>query len=281
MKLGPSIALLAFILPAIAFAGDLLELRLAQSTQKDGWQKAELDGKALWLRPEVELTSKHVASASFRWQEPPSAEERAALDREFVSTFGTTGMRQYFPTNRELEISIKLTDDGREMFAKLTTKHIGDCLAVLVNGKVVMAPVIRSPIPDGNATITGGFTEAEAKELVQALNAGGSSAGRRQQMYDYLQGISIVLERIVPWLMLAVAVLAFWRRQTILGFAILSIDVPSLFYALHPHDFGLIAYTIVIDSLAWLIGAGLFIAYLVRLSSQKSGDVLAGVTCPR
>jgi preprotein translocase subunit SecD len=41
-------------------------------------------------------------------------------------------------------------------------------MAVLIDGAVVMAPVVRSPITD-SAVITGNFTQAEAERIADGI----------------------------------------------------------------------------------------------------------------
>jgi hypothetical protein len=43
-------------------------------------------------------------------------------------------------------------------------------LAILVAGKVILAPIIRTEINDGRALIAGDFTQEEAKELADKIN---------------------------------------------------------------------------------------------------------------
>ena len=49
-----------------------------------------------------------------------------------------------------------------------TASHIGHPIAILLNRRVIAAPILRSPI-DSSATITGNFTKAEAERIATAL----------------------------------------------------------------------------------------------------------------
>jgi preprotein translocase subunit SecD len=70
----------------------------------------------------------------------------------------------------EPEINIELSDEGRELFAAITKENIDKRLAIVVNGEVYSAPVIRSEISDGKAQISGNFTEEEAQQLAAKIN---------------------------------------------------------------------------------------------------------------
>jgi SecD/SecF fusion protein len=68
------------------------------------------------------------------------------------------------------QIEITFTDAGRDQFAEITRQHIGDRLAIVVDGQVREAPVIRSEISEGVAEISGVFSENEAKALAAKIN---------------------------------------------------------------------------------------------------------------
>jgi preprotein translocase subunit SecD len=49
-----------------------------------------------------------------------------------------------------------------------TEAHVGRPVAVLIDGRVVIAPVVRAPIKE-SATITGSFTRAEAQSIADGI----------------------------------------------------------------------------------------------------------------
>src|SRR5207244_10186356 len=67
-------------------------------------------------------------------------------------------------------IDVTFTKDGAKKMAALSEKHQGKPLAVLIDGKVVSAPVVRAKFSD-RAQITGQFTKEEVEKLVKAINA--------------------------------------------------------------------------------------------------------------
>ncbi len=68
-------------------------------------------------------------------------------------------------------VTFELTDQGSKAFGDATEKNIGKRLAIVLDKKVMSAPVIRSRITD-RGQITGQFTPEEAKELAIVLRAG-------------------------------------------------------------------------------------------------------------
>ena len=74
--------------------------------------------------------------------------------------------------NGEWAVSLQFDDEGTKMFADLTRNMVGEQMAIFFNGQLESAPVIREPIPSGQAQITGNYTYDDAKKQVDLLNAG-------------------------------------------------------------------------------------------------------------
>jgi SecD/SecF fusion protein len=69
-------------------------------------------------------------------------------------------------------VSLTLDPKGAQIFANVTAANVGKRLAIVLDGKVVSAPVIREAIPSGQAQISGNFTVNEANDLSVILRAG-------------------------------------------------------------------------------------------------------------
>ena len=69
-------------------------------------------------------------------------------------------------------VNFTTTEDGVRLFSRITGAHVGDRLAIVLDGTVYSAPVINDRIRDGRSIITGSGTEAEAKDLAIVLRAG-------------------------------------------------------------------------------------------------------------
>ncbi len=69
-------------------------------------------------------------------------------------------------------VNFKLDGEGARLFGELTRINIGRPLAIVLDGKVLTAPVIRSVIAGGSGEISGGFTPKEASNLALLLRAG-------------------------------------------------------------------------------------------------------------
>jgi protein-export membrane protein SecD len=72
-------------------------------------------------------------------------------------------------------VDFVLKGEGARLFGDYTTQNQGDYFAIALDGTVISAPVIQSPIPDGRGQITGGvggFPIKEAQNLVTVLKFG-------------------------------------------------------------------------------------------------------------
>ncbi len=69
-------------------------------------------------------------------------------------------------------VSLEFNSEGAKLFGDVTSKNVGQKLAIFLDGVPIMAPTISTPILDGQAVITGQFTIDEAKQLAIQLNAG-------------------------------------------------------------------------------------------------------------
>lgn len=76
----------------------------------------------------------------------------------------------------EFELGVKRIGDkrmdGPAIFADLTGDHVGDQLAIVLDGNVLSAPRINGVIPGGRGSITGSFTLEDAEDLSTILKEG-------------------------------------------------------------------------------------------------------------
>jgi len=80
-------------------------------------------------------------------------------------------VRKAFPTYDEQGwgVALQLDREGATLFGQLTEAHVGKRFAIVLDGRVQSAPVIREAIYGGHASITGDFTEEEVRNLASVL----------------------------------------------------------------------------------------------------------------
>jgi len=69
-------------------------------------------------------------------------------------------------------VQFRMNGIGARRFADITRQNIGKRFAIILDKKVISAPVIEGVIPGGSGQIRGNFTQESANELVVLLNAG-------------------------------------------------------------------------------------------------------------
>ena len=70
------------------------------------------------------------------------------------------------------QVSLDLNAEGTKLFAQITQANLGRTVAIYLDGVPISTPTVQSAITDGHAVITGSFTPADAKTLVERLNSG-------------------------------------------------------------------------------------------------------------
>jgi preprotein translocase subunit SecD len=120
-----------------------VEIHAAASTAVSGWQQmSSPNGDALWVAPEVRLTSADIARAEART------------------------LRDGGPA-----VAIVMTDAGAKKMAALTLSQTNKPIALLLDGKVIWAPTVRSAI-DKEAVLTGGpggLTKTQIDRLIASF----------------------------------------------------------------------------------------------------------------
>ena len=99
-------------------------------------------------------------------------ESPVLLSGDRINDAGPTTGRTSF----DIVVSMSFDSIGRRKFAQVTGDHVGEHLAILLDGKVQSAPVIQDQIV-GNAIIQGNFTYEEASYLSNILKAGAFPVG--------------------------------------------------------------------------------------------------------
>ena len=90
--------------------------------------------------------------------------DQAAIQSAAIVTNSFIGQ----PTN--IVVDFKLTPTGTKQFAKITRANIGHRLAIIIEGRVINAPVIRAELTGGEGQISGDFSTDEATEIAAKIS---------------------------------------------------------------------------------------------------------------
>lgn len=89
-----------------------------------------------------------------------------------VSGEDLTNAKGDFDQNGRPAVGFKFDVSGARRFGDYTAANIGSPFAIVLDGKVISAPVIQSHIAGGSGIITGNFSVEEANRLAVLLSAG-------------------------------------------------------------------------------------------------------------
>jgi protein-export membrane protein SecD len=104
--------------------------------------------------------------------EEGQAESKLPLQkRVMVSGENLTNAQQSFQDGAAV-VSFSFDTIGAKRFGDATAQNIGKRFAIVLDGKIISAPVIRSAIMGGSGIISGHFTPQTAQDLAVLLRAG-------------------------------------------------------------------------------------------------------------
>jgi preprotein translocase subunit SecD len=112
--------------------------------------------------------------------EGEKAMQSGTTTKQFNELFTETGLTGQYLETAQLTfdqfgsptVSLVFNDEGGALFAKITKENLGRVLAIFLDDQIISQPVIQSEISNGEAQITGGFSNPEAKALVDNLKNG-------------------------------------------------------------------------------------------------------------
>jgi hypothetical protein len=116
------------------------EVRLAEEQPGPGLTPATIGNRTIYLHQESILTNADIADAQ-------------VVPGDGANAFG---------------VHLMFNAEGAAKVKRASQDHIGRPIAILLDGAVVMAPVVRAAMST-SAAITGQFTEAEAQRIVGGL----------------------------------------------------------------------------------------------------------------
>ncbi len=84
----------------------------------------------------------------------------------------TVDFQQGVGVSSQAVVKLEFNDEGKKLFAEITSANIQKPVAIFLDGQLISAPTVQNAITDGTAIISGNFTTKDAKELATRLNSG-------------------------------------------------------------------------------------------------------------
>jgi preprotein translocase subunit SecD len=185
-----------------------------------------------------------------------------------------------FDQRGQAEVSVALSPLGAKTFAKVTSENVGRNLAIVLDGVVYSSPVIREAITGGRASISGGFTTDEAKQLKIVLKAGALPAPL-EVLEERTVGPTLGLESVKKGLMamavgfgvIALFMVVYYAKAGVIAVATLILNAVFMVAAL-----SFFGATLTLPGLAGLaLTIGMAVDSNVIIFERIRDEVRAGV----
>ncbi len=193
----------------------------------------------------------------------------------------TRATLQFNQQTGEPQVGLQFNDEGKKLFADITTRNVQKPVAIFLDGQAISVPTVQEPIRDGSAVISGNFTIDEAKTLVRRLNAGalpvpislesqqtvGASLGKESLDASLKAGL-------IGFLIVAIFMLLYYRLP-----GLIAICALSLYTAINLALYKLIPVTLSLSGIAGLIlSVGMAVDANVLIFERMKEELLRGRT---
>lgn len=152
-------------------------------------------------------------------------------------------------------VAFEMTKEGAQKFGDVTKRLVGKRLAIFLDDSAISAPVVQVPITEGSGSITGGFTQDQAKQLALQLSAGALPVPIQiieQKTIGASLGSQSVAESVragaIGLIMVAIFMVLYYR-----GMGILAVSALVIYGLLSFALFRLIPVTLTLPGIAGFI----------------------------
>lgn len=215
---------------------------IAQAINAGQWQKGEPvkklnralqsllpEGTSLYFEKEIDKVTGQII-------EPPLLlENKILMTGEMVKD----AQVRIGGSFNEPYVSLDFTNQGGRVFANITEANVGNRMAIVLDGVVRSAPVIRERILGGSAQISGTFTHEEAADLAIVLRVGALPAP-----VDIIQNVTVgaslgqdsikqgLNSGVIGTLIVLVFMVIYYRAAGLIANSALFINILLLFSGL-------------------------------------------------
>ncbi len=98
----------------------------------------------------------------------PDGGDKALLEGDLIKL----ARGDFDPVNGQPIVTMVMNAKGAKDWARVTTEHVGDNIAVVLDNRVYSAPVIQEPITNGSSRISGNFDPEDVTTLASILETG-------------------------------------------------------------------------------------------------------------
>lgn len=129
-------------------------------------------------------------------------------------------------------VELSFTEEGAKTFAEITAANVGQQIAIVYDGKVISAPVVKQAITGGQASIDGMASYEEAQNLASFIRIGSLSL-ELQELRSNVVGAKLgqeaistsLLAGLIGFIILAIFMIAVYRLPGLVSVLALGIYV--------------------------------------------------------
>lgn len=129
-------------------------------------------------------------------------------------------------------VELSFTEEGAKTFAEITAANVGQQIAIVYDGKVISAPVVKQAITGGQASIDGMASYEEAQNLASFIRIGSLSL-ELQELRSNVVGAKLgqeaistsLLAGLIGFIILAIFMIAVYRLPGLASVLALGIYV--------------------------------------------------------
>jgi protein-export membrane protein SecD len=138
-----------------------------------GSQASDWEGRRIFTTEQLQIQQQRAQSAPDATDDQPRGEVNPVTGQPFETVMDGSGLQAATAQfqNNQWFISFELTPEGSQIFGPYTAANIGQPMAIVLDGVVLSAPVIRAQLDNGGV-IEGRFTQEEAQTLALQLRSG-------------------------------------------------------------------------------------------------------------
>ena len=118
----------------------------------------------------LHLEKQTLVNSKVFFNEETGEEVRVQENPNLTGDYIQNASLQYY--ENEPVVSFSFNKEGSDLFAKMTSENVGSRFAIVLDGALITAPVIREAITGGSGQISGNFTNESANNLAIILKSG-------------------------------------------------------------------------------------------------------------
>src|SRR5690606_15075052 len=149
----------------------------------------------------------------------------------------TEARPDFDPMTNAPQVSMRMSNEGARVWSRVTGANIGRPIAIVLDNMVYTYPNVQNKISDGNSSITGVGSLAEAEDLVNILMSGALPAP-----------LDIVEERVVGPALGAASI-----QQGFMS-VVIGLAVVAVFMLVYYQAAGFVAVTALLLNIVFLLG---------------------------